>query len=334
MSRPCTSESSYESMCQRRALCHVLGLCGQRECAQRQRAAVRCGSGRGLAAALIAACPAEQLEAVEQRASCADALTDAPILRASLREPYLRWGGQSADAGFDLERSNATRLDPLVWRRLYLSTFAFPGESRVEQAGDRYIAHVSARFRNALDAGEYPYPFWHSQPKWQSYQRTDELLFFIEGDSVVAVLRSAVQDPARPHSEREWDGHWQWNSERGEEPRVALYGFLFSAGNPYVSALDSAFRGFSDKQREAACTSCHNPGNPSKINPFEFFNYPNQALSARHDLVKQLTANAMPPAVDGASRGLTDDTYREALLALAEEFATVGDRALEYEATH
>lgn len=287
-----------------------------------------------LAAALIAACPPEQLEDADQRTRCADALTDAPILRASLREPYLRWGGQTPEAGFDLDRSNTTRLDPLVWRRLYLSTFAFPGESRVEQDGERYIAHVAARFRNALDAGEYPYPFWHSQPKWQSYERTEELLFFIEGDRVSAVLRSAEQDPERPHSEREWDGHWQWNSERGEEPRVALYGFLFAPDNPHVGALDAAFRSFSDKQREAACTSCHNPSNPSKINPLEFFNYPNQALTARHDLVTQLTANVMPPASERGSAGLTDDSYRDELLALAKEFAQAGDRALAYEADH
>jgi len=287
-----------------------------------------------VAQALTHACPTEGLDDPEVRDRCADALATDPVLSASLRKPYVRWGGQGTEAGLNLDRSNTTRLDPLVWRRLYLSTFAFPGDHRVEQAGDRYIAHIAAVFRNALDAGEYPYPFWHSQPKWQSYERTQELLVFIEGDAISAALRSAAQDHDRPHVEREWDGRWQWDSERGEEPRVALYGFLFSKGNPNVDELEAAYRGFSEKQREGACTSCHNPSNPSQINPLEFFNYPNQALTGRHDIVAQLKKNLMPPASGDAAAGLVDDSYRQGLLALAEDFARAGDRALAYEEEH
>jgi hypothetical protein len=186
-------------------------------------------------------------------------------------------------------------------------------------------------FRNALDAGDYAYPFWHSQTKWQSYERTVALLVFVAGPSVVAVLRSAEQDATRPHVAREWDGRWQWNSARGEEPRVALYGFMFSFDNPHVNGLETAFRAFSEKQRAAACESCHNPGNPSKINPLEFFNYPNQALTSRHDVVAELTKNDMPPAREGAPAGIADESYRRELLALAKDFASRGDRALEFE---
>lgn len=313
------------------ALFAFVAACSDDETTGRAELAQLSGAGlaEAIGGALRAACPSAGLEDPKVRNQCADALGSSDVLGASLREPYIRWGGQAAEAGLDIELSNTTRLDPLVWRRLYLSTFAFPGGHRVEQDGDRYITHVPALFRNALDAGEYPYPFWHSQPKWQSYERTEELLFFIEGDAVTAVLRSAEQDPERPHVEREWDGRWQWDSERGEEPRVALYGFLFSAGNPHVQDLEAAYRSFSDKQREAACTSCHNPGNPSKINPLEFFNYPNQALSGRHDIVAQLEQNAMPP-----NTGIDDDKYRDDLLALARDFAAYGDKALEYETAH
>jgi hypothetical protein len=107
---------------------------------------------------LARACPPEGLAEPETRDRCADALADDAVLSASLREPYLRWGGQAADAGLDLERSNTTRLDPLVWRRLYLSTFAFPGDHRIEQDGAQSArvlqlpepsAHRPARDRDA-----------------------------------------------------------------------------------------------------------------------------------------------------------------------------------------
>ena len=294
-------------------------------------------AGQALASALgdvlSRLCPPDALEDPAARTRCADALTQDATLRGSMQQAYLRWGAQSPGAGLNLGASNTTLFDPLVWRRLYLSTFAFPGGSRVEQVGERFVARVPVVFRNALDAGEYPYPFWHSQPKWQSYERTQELLIFVEREAVVAVLRSEVQDPARSHVAREWDGRWQWNSARGEEPRVALFGYLFSAGNPHVAPLEVAFRTFSEKQRVAACTTCHNPSNPSKINPLEFFNYPNQALTGRHDLVAVLAKNRMPPSVEGAEPGIADPRYRGELLGLARDFAALGDRALAWENT-
>lgn len=259
-------------------------------------------AGEALASAVGAVlerrCPPDAIDDPAARTRCADALTEDPTLRAGMRNAYLRWGAQSPGAGFNLAASNTTLFDPLVWRRLYLSTFAFPGGHRVEQSGEYFIAHVPVVFRNELDAGEYPYPFWHSQPKWQSYERTEELLIFIERES---------------------------------EPRVALFGFLFSRDNPHVAPLETAFRAFSEKQRSAACTTCHNPSNPSKINPLEFFNYPNQALTGRHDIVAVLTKNRMPPSTESSAAGIADPAYRAELLRLAEDFAAHGDRALSYE---
>jgi hypothetical protein len=284
-----------------------------------------------LGAVLASACPPNALEDAEDRTRCADALTREPTLLAA-NSAYLRWGGQTAGAGYEIANSNTTLFDPLVWRRLYLSTFAFPGEHRVEELADgRTILHVPVLFRNALDAGEYPYPFWHSQPKWQSYERTRELLFVFEDDEVRAVLRSEEQDPERAHVERVWDGQWRWGKD-GEEPRVALYSYLLSQDNPHSAPLDKAYRAFSERQRAAACEGCHNPSNPSKINPLEFFNYPNQALTARHDIVEQLEANLMPPSADAeAQAGIEDEAYRKELLQLARTFADAGDKALKFE---
>ena len=284
-----------------------------------------------IGSALARDCPPDSLDAISAHRQCADALTQDATLRASLPSFALRWGAQAAGAGFDLTRSNTTWLDSLVWTRLYLSTFAFPGGHRIERDGERFVVRVPVVFRNALDAGEYPYPFWHSPAKWKSYEQSEALLVFIERSSIIAVLRSETLDAARPHSERAWDEHWQWQSAHGLEPRVALFTYLFSSDNPHVASLEQAFRAFSEKQREAACTSCHNPSNPSQINPLEFFNYPNQALTARHDIVDEIVKNRMPPEQNGVPAGIADPVYRRELLALAEAFAATGDRALEYE---
>lgn len=283
-------------------------------------------------AALASACAPTALEDPTDRDRCAETLSGDSTLTAAHGDTYLRWGAQAAGAGYELAKSNTTLFDPFVWRRLYLSTFAFPGDHSVEALEDgRLILRVPVVFRNELDAGEYPYPFWHSQPKWESYERTRALLFFFERDAITAVLRSEEQDADRPHSERVWDGQWRW--EDGQQPRVALFSFLFSKDNPHIEPLDRAYRAFSEKQREAACESCHNPSNPSKINPLEFFNYPNQALTGRHDIVEQLQQNRMPPASSSdAPAGIENADYRQELLALARSFADLGDRALAFEA--
>jgi hypothetical protein len=76
------------------------------------------------------------------------------------------------------------------------------------------------------------------------------------------------------------------------------------------------------------CTSCHNPANPANINPLVFFTHPAQALVARHDIVRRLQANTMPPG-----GGIADDKARSDLIVLAQRFAEEGDKALAYENT-
>jgi hypothetical protein len=193
------------------------------------------------------------------------------------------------------------------------------------------VLRVASRFRQGLDPGDYPYPFWHSADKWRSYESTRELLFFIEDGAVSAVLRSEEQDPERPHVERNWDGRWSWQSPRGPEPRNALYQTLFSAGNPSVEPLEAAYRAFEEVQRPSACVACHDPSNRGKVSPLELFSYPNQALTGRHDIVRELSANAMPPATATAPAGITEAARRQVLLDLARRFAELGDAALAFE---
>jgi len=285
-----------------------------------------------IAEGLVRACPPTPTLAASaaERQRCADGLTELGALRDAAHDPVF-WGAQSPGAGADIERSRTTQMNGLVLRRLYLSTFAFGPEFRAERAGDALVLHVASRFRQALDPGDYPYPFWHSADKWRSYESTRELLFFIVDGSLRAVLRSEDQDPRRPHLERHWDGRWAWESSRGSEPHNALYQALFSANNPFVAKLDAAYRAFESAQRPSACVSCHDPANRTKVSPLELFSYPNQALTGRHDIVRALTENVMPPATSTTTAGITDTEQREALLELAQRFADLGDEALHFD---
>lgn len=283
--------------------------------------------GRGV----VAACPANGTgpdPVARQR--CADGLTALGVLRDSLHDPVL-WGGQSPGAGYDVSKSRTTQMNALVLRRMYMSVFAFGPEYRIEPTPTGVVLHVATRFYDQLDAGDYPYPFWHSAGKWQSYERSKEMLFFIERGEVTAVLRSSEQDPSRPHVEHAWDGKWSWQSARGEEPRNALFISLFSASNPHVAALDTAYRAFEEAQRKSRCVSCHDPSNFAKASSLELFSYPNQALTGRHDIVRELRANEMPPATAETPPGIAEETYRNELLGLAERFASLGDEALRFE---
>jgi len=89
---------------------------------------------------------------------------------------------------------------------------------------------------------------------------------------------------------------------------------------------------FSETQRRADCTTCHDPSNKSAANPLELFNYPNQALTGRHGIVSRIERNDMPPSTGaGFPAGITDEVYRQELLAKARTFAKTGDLALAFE---
>jgi hypothetical protein len=114
------------------------------------------------------------------------------------------------------------------------------------------VLHLPCQFRNELDPGAYPCPFWHSQKKWESYERAVELLLVIENGKIIGAYRSAEQDPVRSH-----------------------------------------------------------------------VMYPNQALTMRHEIVRRLEQNSMPPR-----SGIADPAERKKLLTLARQFAAMGDKAL------
>lgn len=285
---------------------------------------------RQIAAGIVQACPAAALDDEAARDACADGLTELTVLRDAMSEPFF-WGAQKADAGYDFAPSGKTDFNPLVWRRMYLSTYAFPGEYRIEKVDDLTVIHLEHQFRNGLDIGAYPYPFWHSKDKWDSYQLSSEVLLFIRQGKLIGALRSAEKDAAKPSFPHAWDGQWHWTGEEGAEPYAALYTYLFKPENPHVTRLDDAYRALEEELRAETCITCHSPDNLVKMNPLELFSYPNQAITARYDIVSQLEHNIMPPASGTAPPGMPDESRRQRLVNLAGAFASAADQALAYE---
>ena len=254
----------------------------------------------------------------------------APLLDAA--GDRILWGGFEPAKGYDPESYTLTEFVPKVWAKIYLSTYTFPGTYQVRREGRFRVAEISAKFRDGLDSGDYPYPFWHSAKKWQAYVDTESVLLIFDKDRLVAAFRKAA--PSTSVAERPWDGRWRWTDEKGvEQPRAALYTYLFSKDNPEVANLETRYRRMEQAFREESCTSCHAPDNPSQANPLLLLNYPNQALAGRHSLVRILLENEMPPADEkkGRKAGIHDKEARAQLIELAKEFETAADAALAYE---
>jgi hypothetical protein len=276
---------------------------------------------------LAAACPMTAAANDEAaRLDCGDKLAKLDLLRNHMEEPFL-WGGQGAGKPIDLYENNVTRFNPLVWRKMYASLFMFGKDFRIESSGTQTVLRMPYQFRNSLDAGSYPYPFWHSKGKWDSYQLATELFLIIEDGRLLGGMRSEQQDPARPYVSHTFDGNWSWTTPEGiQQPYSMLYSNLFSASNTAVPALDAAFRALESKARSQNCAGCHSPDNAAKVSQLVLLNYPNQAIYARNVIVAELEANRMPLAT-----GVTNPTDRDELLTLARAYQSAAEEALRLE---
>jgi hypothetical protein len=277
-----------------------------------------------VSSALTAACPASAPDDAAALAECSSALKVLPELQNQMAAPVL-WGGQPKDMSIEAVPVDAklTEFNPLVWRGVYLSLYSFEEGETIEEAGEYTVLRKPARFRNMLEAGLYPYPFWHSMDKWKSYETSPELLFYFKDGVVSTVVRAAEVDTTRAQTTREWSGEWTVD---GQEPKAALYRELFSADNPHVQKLEDDYRNLASELRKHSCFTCHSPDNSAGMKHLELLNYPNQALAGRHDIVRMIDENSMPPGV-----GIPDLEERASIRELATNFASTGDLALVHE---
>ena len=269
------------------------------------------------------------------RDAAAVRLTGCREFRVAAGEKVI-WGGFDPAKGYDPKAYLLTEFDPLVWLKLYASTFMFTGEREVRQDGPYTLLELKAKFRSQLDPGDYPYPFWHNAKKWQGYVNLASVVFVFQGDKIVAVYRMSKADPEKSVAERPWDGQWHWTDAEGRaQPRVSLFSYLFAADNPYRASVDEAYRNFEGKFRAQNCQNCHGPDNQGKSKELFLMVYPNQSLIGRHRLVKILKENKMPPedAEKHHPAGIEDRATRSELIGLAQAFVRQADAAVAFESS-
>jgi hypothetical protein len=316
----------------------ILGSCGGRDGPGTQPTTPPPAASRSLqdriARGLLQASPPADPADPRARDAAGERLATLGELLGATGERIL-WGGFDPKKGYNPQAYRLTEFSPLVWAKLYLSTFTFAGAYEVRREGSFTVLELDARFRDGLDSGDYPYPFWHSEKKWQAYASTSALILVFDQDHLVAAYRKASPD-ASPRPGRKWDGRWRWTDAHGEQPRVALFTYLLSPDNPSLAKLDRAYRDLEEGFRHNNCAGCHAPDDLAHANPLVLLNFPNQALVARHSLVETLRRNKMPPQNHdtGALSGIVDEAVRRQLVTLAEQFEREADAALAFERAH
>ena len=286
-----------------------------------------------LATELGAAAPLSGADDAVAYSAASQKLRDSKLLERLSGEDIV-WGGQTNGQTLDPKAHNLTRFDPFIWRGEYLAAFMFSGSNSIQRVENYTEMAMDCIFRNRMDPGDYPYPFWHSASKWRSYQLTCQILFLFEKGKLIAAYRSHNEDTSRPTVARTFDGNWHWSSkEHVVEPHVSLYANQFSKDNPYVAALETAYRNLESTSRQSNCMTCHSPDNASKAKRLVILNFPNQALASRQTLVKQLEENLMPPEdkEKGQSAGVGDPAQKAALVTLAKTFVEAANKALSFE---
>jgi hypothetical protein len=141
-----------------------------------------------IAKVFASSCPISDPGDDKARQQCATKLAKNQLLRDSMPNE-VKWGGQKELGHFKLSESKTTTFNPLVLRRLYLSTYMYTGKPKIEQVDKLTVIHLPVQFRNQLDSGSFPYPFWHSEKKWDSYQKTTEVLLMMESGKIQGGLR-------------------------------------------------------------------------------------------------------------------------------------------------
>ncbi|HYF51613.1 MAG TPA: hypothetical protein VEJ63_19520 [Planctomycetota bacterium] len=266
----------------------------------------------------------------QARDKAAALLRDSLVLKDAAK-PMVLWGGRPASGSYHPSDYSLTEFSWFVYSNMYLSLFTFNGEHTITEKDGYTILSAQCEFRGDLEPGAYPYPFWHKPAKWTAYEVSKHLDFVFQNDKLIAIYR--VNEPdAKPRRQMKWDGKWSWTDQNGkEQPYNTLYDYMLSKENPHREALDKAYRSFALEARNHNCMSCHAPDNPDKMGKLSLLNYPNQALSHRHEIMSELDNNTMPPKTKEHPSGIQDGEKRAALLKLAEAFSEAGDKALKFE---
>ncbi len=291
-----------------------------------------------IAAHLSKLCPIADAASQSAFDACRKGLFNSPQLEGAL-SPYTLWGRQS-DLTTSLKDSVLTQLAPEALTGMYIPLFMFDGSYSVSysEANGLYLAKLGVGFRNRLQPGQFPYPFWHDANKWSTYENAKAMLFWIDPKTgkarVVQFTRLGEGTPAvpvQPYTPPSFDGKWLWTDAQGKtQPAVTLFDGLFDSANPYKQGLDGAYRALALSLRESQCLQCHVPNNPQRATKLVLLQSPAHAAAEIKRLMKQVQSDRMPVDEFGLEESL-DPKVKTLLLERGKVFEQLVDQARAWE---
>jgi hypothetical protein len=202
----------------------------------------------------------------------------------------------------------------------------------------KWLLESAEAFRNRLAPGQFPYPFWHEEDKWATYENANGFLLWVDPASTriqaaqfTRRAPNAMLQPVEPVQHAKFDGAWLWTDESGRtQPAVTLFDGLYRPENPYLRALDRQYRDLALQMRESQCTSCHVPNNPEKMSRLVLLSTPAHAAGEIDRLIKSVKEDRMPVDEFRNSAPLSDEN-KKWLLESAEAFRTTVQSARAWE---
>jgi hypothetical protein len=254
--------------------------------------------------------------------------------------PVVLWGRPSPD-GKRLRDTNLTQFATDVMSGLYLPLFMFTGDYEItfDPTERLYRARAPALFRNALDPGQYPYPFWHDAKKWGDYQAANEVTFWVDPVKVKVVIMQfsarGKPDPrltSVPYTQPAFDGKWMWTDTNGQsQPRPSLFVGLMRSNNPYLGGLEGTFKDLAGELRKGSCHECHAPDNYSSMKRLVLMQTPVHAAGEIKRIMRAVREDKMPLDETGIYKEM-DPAIKAALLKYGAAFESMVDAARDWEA--
>jgi hypothetical protein len=292
-----------------------------------------------LAGELARLCPPAQPSDQAAFDRCRQSLFQDSLLKRSLM-PYALWGRPNKDPGARLKDTILTQFAPDVLTGLYLPLFMFNGRHTMEYDAREslFLVRLETAFRNRLAPGQFPYPFWHNEAKWNTYQGANSILLWLDPRTAkvkVAQFTDRGATPpvvgSAPLPQPQFDGKWMWTDGEGRtQPQVTLFDGLFRADNPYLPKLDAAYRSLALRMRDAQCDSCHVPNNPDNMKRIVLLQTPAHAAGEIQRLMKAVREDKMPRDEVGIEQPL-EAKLKSALLESGGAFETLVRAAKDWE---
>ena len=290
---------------------------------------------------LSAKCPVRPVADEAAYKTCRDALFSGDSVLRSSMKPYILWGRPlGGDINATLKEFRATQFGNDVFTGTYAPMWMWDGKYDVEYVARDKVWRITANagFRNELNYGEYPYPFWHDPKKWTDYEDANTMAIWIDPKVMkIAQLtfykradKPAIAQSVRRHMPA-FDGKWMWVDDKGQQqPAPTLFVGLYSEKNPNMAKLDTSYRKLALTMRDAECDSCHIPSNPDKAKRLVLLQTPLHAASEIERLLKDVSQDRMPLDDSGISKPLPAG-LKDRLLADAQAFSAILKAAREWE---